>query len=113
MIEIFDLCREQKWPAAIYFTSFLFWLSFCPCNLTKFVPTTFGYATIELLIDGGRSENFRGGSGSNKRSFHGTVFKSKSAKIWWGDPLPLSVMPALLLFVKHWLVCICLAPSFV
>ena len=102
MIEIFDLCREQKWPAAIYFTSFLFWLSFCPCNLTKFVPTTFGYATIELLRDGGGSENFRGGSGSNKRSFHGTVFKSKSAKIWWGDPLPLSVMPVLLLFVKHW-----------
>ena len=69
VIEIFDLCSEQKWPAAIYFTSFLFWLSFCPCNLTKFVPTTFGYATIELLRDGGMFKNLGGVHSSNRFGF--------------------------------------------
>ena len=68
----------------IFYLFFLFWLSFCLCNLTKFVPTTFGYATIELLRDDGGSENFRGGSDSNKRSFHGTFFKPKFAKILVG-----------------------------
>ena len=103
---------EQKWPAAIYFTSFLFWLSFCPCNLTKFVPTTFGYATIELLRDGGRSENFRGVSGSNRRSFHGTVLSLNLPKSGGVTPAPLGYTGPVT-FCKTLVVCICLAPSFV
>ena len=79
VIDIFDLCIFGTKMACsdIFYLFFLFWLSFCPCNLTKYVPTTFGYATIELLRDGGRSENFRGEGCSNRSSFDGTGFDSK------------------------------------